>query len=131
MKFPDLLAGSVFLLAAGGCDPRQVLRPVELDLQGLSASVEVLRVAVDRPEPGCTGLTAPAALDREPFEQQTWTRGQTSERTLLLEPVPEMEVMIWAVGLDRESTPIQFGCDRFGFADVELPERTLVLRMQP
>ncbi|MEL6187058.1 MAG: hypothetical protein AAFU79_20725 [Myxococcota bacterium] len=131
MRSREAIATLFIVGAASACDPRLVLRPVELDIQGLSASVQTLVVAVDSPDPGCGGLSASTALDRQPLQQQTWTRGQMTDRSLEIEAVSEMEVMIWAVGRNSDDVPIQFGCDRFAFEDVEVPERTLVLRMQP
>lgn len=125
-----IAAASMALL---GCEPRLALRPVELDLEGLSSQAQTLNVGVDLADstPSCAELTPATALALSPLRRVTWTRGQDVGRTLELEAVDDMSVRIFAVSLDAAEQPLQIGCDTIDFEAVERPERRLVLRMVP
>lgn len=116
-----------------GCEGRLALRPVELELDGVSGQAETLVVGVESATavPTCAELTPDRALALDVARRATWTRGQDEERTLFLDPVDDMTVRVWAVSRDAALRPLQIGCDTLAFEDVERPERRLVLRMQP
>jgi hypothetical protein len=120
----------VALLFACGEDLR--LRPLVLDVQGLSSRAERLVVMLF---PSSTGQTC-VGLDLTNVETLAapivaeWNRAEGTERSFELPAVEERSVTIVAYSQDAQGMPIQFGCTEIDYVDIESPEASLRLSMR-
>lgn len=114
-----------------GCGPEPVLRPLELELDGLSGQAEVLTVKILDPEqaPGCGQIDASLALVLDAERTVTWRRSDGAPRELVLDGIGTRAIQIVAVATDAEGAPIQLGCAVYSFEALERPEQVLELEL--
>ena len=119
------------ILCACGGELR--LRPLSLDVQGLSGRAERLVVLLFPVSTGQTcaniglenvkSLVAPLSV--------TWTRSiDGDQRKFELPAIEERGVTVIAYSEDAQGMPIQFGCTQIDYADIESPEASLRLSMR-
>jgi hypothetical protein len=105
------------------CGPEVVLRPLELEIGGLSSRAEVLVVQLYPGSAGRTcdgvglgsvkGLTAPY--------MSSWNRS-AADRKLVLPDVEEDRVTVIVYSEDATGAAIQFACTEIAYEDLESPE---------
>lgn len=126
-------AAALGLLWAAACGGELALRPLEVEVVGLSSDAAALTVKLALPDraPSCSGLD-PAAAAAAPAEREaTWTRDAAEPRTLTLEPVEAEAIRVIAVALDADAAPLQAGCLDVDFRAIERPEVEIILSAPP
>lgn len=124
---------AVLLILAASCGARLVLRPLELDLTGLSGQAQSLEVKLAEPRaaPPCDQLDPAGAASIEAEQSAVWQRGTDPGRTLIIDAFEGERVLVIAIARDRSGMPIQLGCKVFEYAELERPEQVIELTMQP
>lgn len=118
------------LFACGG-DVR--LRPLALDVQGLSGRAERLVLLIFPESSGqtCSGVDLATVPGLEAPLRAEWTRSiDGDQRKFELPPIEERSITVIAYSEDAQGMPIQFGCTQIDYADIESPEASLRLSMR-
>lgn len=124
-------AWALALLCACGGDVR--LRPLALDVQGLSGRAERLVVLLFPASSGqtCAGVDLETVRSLEAPISVVWTRSVDGDmRKFELPAVEERSLTVIAYSEDAQGMPIQFGCAQIDYADIESPEASLRLSMR-
>ena len=119
-----------FLVACGG-DVR--LRPLALDVQGLSGRAERLVLLIYPASSGqsCTGVDLSTVQSLVAPFSAVWTRSiDGDQRKFELPSIEERSITVIAYSEDAQGMPIQFGCTQIDYADIESPETSLRLSMR-
>jgi hypothetical protein len=108
------------------------LRPLVLDVQGLSSRAERLVVMLfpGTEEQTCVGLDLSNVNALSAPFMAEWVRAQGGERRFEFPSIEERAVTIVAYSEDAQGMPIQLGCTQIDFVDIESPEATLRLSMR-
>src|SRR5688572_4105738 len=115
-----------------GCGEELRLRPLILDVQGLSSRAERLVVMLFPSSTGQSGVGVDLENVRSlsaPISAE-WNRAEGSERSFEFPPIDERSVTVVAYSEDAQGMPIQFGCTEVEYVDIESPEATLRLSMR-
>ena len=126
-------AALLVLWAGGGaCGGSEVARPLEIEIDGLSARAQtlVLKVFEDGTGRRCQGVTLESAPALVSEHAAVWERSSEAERRLTLPKVEQEGITIIAYALDVGGRPIQFVCSALSYEDIgELALGVLVLRL--
>jgi hypothetical protein len=112
-----LMRAGLLLAILCACGGELRLRPLSLDVQGLSGRAERLVVLLF---PVSAGQTC-ANVGLENVK---------SQRKFDLPAIEERGVTVIAYSEDAQGMPIQFGCTQIDYADIESPEASLRLSMR-
>lgn len=133
IRYTRRVRGAVWILflLALGCGDTLALRPVEIDLVGLSAQADQLTLLIAPPEDvgPCPQLDAARALAIPATRSWVWRRADDAPRTVTLEGLEEEALAFVAVAEDADGRLIQLACADWTFAELERPETTVDLHM--
>lgn len=122
------LRPSIFaLLALAACGDATSFRPVEIDLQGVSASAaRVVAVWFGDTDRECTGVLSAEGVPLGGEQRVEWTP-EAPERALRIEPSPGDQGVLVVFSEDASGQVLQCACRVLRYADVERPDRVIRL----
>jgi len=123
-------AAFVAVLSTAGCGEEALLRPMIVEVQGVSSQAErlVVKLASDASRPSCGQMDASAAQSLENALELVWLRSSGDERRLSAPTIDSENVTVIAYTEDTNGTLIQLGCLEVDYLDIESPEIEIELR---
>ena len=111
-------------LTAAGCGDDAVLRPLSIDIQGLSSRAQVLVVQlIPGPSaPTCAQVNATNVTSLNAPIRLVWSRSSDEERRLVAPDLAATRVTVVAHSEDAIGTLLQMGCRVVDYLDIESPE---------
>lgn len=122
-----LVAASV--CASVGCGDDVILRPLSVDIQGLSSGAEVLIVQLipGSQAPTCSQVSAANVTSFGAPIRLMWSRTEGGERRLAAPNVEADRVTVIAHSEDASGALLQLGCQEIDYLDIESPEVEIAL----
>lgn len=117
---------------ASGCGTSELIRPLPVEIEGLSAraSVLVLKVFPADAFQSCQGIELSTAVGLSTPHEVRWQRASMADRVLEIPAINTERLTIVAYSLDANGAPMQFSCSELDFAGIgELPEGVLIITL--
>jgi len=119
------------LALLAGCGGDRFFRPLEIEIDGLSARADTLVLKLFPAESGqtCTAVTMESARELSAPHEATWRRADGAERRFELPAIESDGITIIAYALMNDA-PIQFLCRELSFAEIaDLEDGRLILSL--
>lgn len=129
-----LVAAVALCALCVACGGREVRRPLDLRLGGLSVRADrlVLLLVLASDGLACDDVTPETAQGLDAVHRAEWVRSDDAEaRTLVLPDVGEEAMTVVAYAEDADGDVIQVACSQIEYADLESPDISLQLSPAP